>query len=129
MDAGGGQRRARLRAVGRKYLRDIGDCVKFGVVLEVTCPGCGKVRYLGALDLIGTTIATGTIRNWTKLGEIEPKLRCRGRPGAMWGCGHKGATIRDLWPDDQRVPAGVPVLAFLNADDRERERLIRKARG
>ena len=41
----------------------------------------------------------------------------------------EGATIRDLWPDDQRVPAGVPVLAFLNADDRERERMIRKARG
>ncbi len=115
--------------MGRKYLRDIGDCVKFGVVLEVTCPGCGKVCYLGALELIGTTIATGTIRNWTKLGEIEPKLRCRGRPGAMWGCGYKGAKIRDLWPDEHRVPAGVPVIAFLNADDRERERMIRKARG
>jgi hypothetical protein len=115
--------------VGRKYLRCIGDCVRLGVVLEVTCPGCGKIRYLTADQLIGTKLATGTITPETRLGEIEPKLRCRGRPGAMWGCGLKGGKIRDVWPDDHRVPAGVPVVPFLNADDRERERMIRKARG
>lgn len=46
-------------------------------------------------------------------------LKCR--------CGRKGMVVQV--EHSPRVPAGIPTLPFLNADDRQRKRMIRVARG
>lgn len=115
--------------MGRTYVRTLGDCEKHGLVLEITCDRCGRQAYLNGHDLIGLTSRLGwQIRREQHIDLLGPVLRCKGGRGTF-GCGGKGAKVRAVWPHELKVPAGVPAVAFLNADDRERRRLIRIARG
>ena len=115
--------------MGRTYVRTLGDCQKHGLIVEITCKHCGRQAYLAPPDLIGLTSRLGwTIRSYQDLDMLMPVMRCKGGRGSF-GCGGKGATVRAVWPHELKVPAGVPAIAFLNANDRERKRLIRKARG
>jgi len=115
--------------VGRTYVQTLGDCRKHGLIIEITCQKCMRQAYLLADDLIGLTSRMGwTIRAHQYLDLLQPVLRCKGGRGSF-GCGGKGARVRAVWPHELKVPAGVPAIAFLNADDRERKRLIRIARG
>ena len=115
--------------MGRTYVRTLGDCNQHGLVIEIVCSRCGRAVYRAPADLIGyTTLAGYKIRPHMHVEMLGPVLRCKGGAGSI-GCGGKGARIRAVWPHELKVPAGVPALAFLNADDRERKRLIRIARG
>ena len=115
--------------MGRTYVRTFGECDKHGLVIEITCTRCQRVAYASAYQMIGITTRSGfKILASTLIETIGPLLRCRGGKGAI-GCQAKGARIAPLWPHELKVPAGVPVLPFLNADERERNRLIRIARG
>ena len=114
--------------MGRVYLTTLGDCEKHGVVLEIACPACGRVIYAAPDRLIGMTAGAARFIRATELAAIEPYLRCRGG-SAQVGCGKKGARMRPLWPHEvPGLPKGVPVMAWLNGDDRERKRLVRMAR-
>ncbi len=55
----------------------------------------------------------------TRIDELAAILRCN--------YGQKG--MRVFISTDYRVPAGVPAMEFLNADDCKRKRMIRQARG
>jgi hypothetical protein len=115
--------------VGRVYIRTFADCNKHGLVLKITCSRCRRAVYRHAADLVGIKTPAGReIRGHHELEDVAPAMRCRGGKGSI-GCGGKGAVIRACWPHELKVPAGVPLLPFLNADDRERKRLIRVARG
>lgn len=54
-----------------------------------------------------------------EISHLSSVLLCR--------CGRRGARVAVVI--DPPVPKGVPVIDFLRADDRERKRLIRIARG
>ena len=114
--------------MGRVYLSTLGDCEKHGVVLEIACTACGRVVYAAPDRLIGLTAGAAQFIRATDLAAVEPFLRCRGG-SAQVGCGKKVARMRPLWPHEvPGLPKGVPVIAWLNGDDRERKRLVRIAR-
>ncbi len=115
--------------MGRTYISTLADCRRHGPIIEITYHHCGRQAYLHADDLIGLTSRMGwTIREHQYLDLLQTVLRCNGGRGTF-GCERKGAKVRAVWPHELKVPAGVPAVAFLNADDRERKRLIRIARG
>jgi hypothetical protein len=115
--------------MGRTYIHTLGDCKKHGLVLEITCLRCRRAVYRTPNELIGFQTRCGLVLRGTQyLDLLGPAMRCKGGKGSI-GCGAKGARIRAVWPHELKVPAGVPVIAFLNGDDRERKRLIRIARG
>lgn len=116
--------------MGRTYLRTLSECRKHGTVFEIRCPACSRVIYSAPDRLSGVKLSSGdTIREHAYVEQIEPLLRCRGGAGTA-GCGHKGAYVRVLWPHEvPGIPKGVPIIEWLNGDDRERMRLVRQARG
>ena len=115
--------------MGRTYLRTLGDCEKHGVVLSITCRACQRVAYVAPGFLIGLRSATAGGAREMRLDRFEHRMLCRGSNGEV-GCGHRGARMKPLWPHEiPGVPKGVPVLPWLHADDRERQRMIRHARG
>lgn len=115
--------------MGRTYLRTLGDCEKHSVVIQITCRACERVIYASPNQLIGIKRGRVEFLRGTYLEQIEPFMRCIGGSGHA-GCGAKGARLAPLWPHEvPGLPRGVPVLQFLTADDRERRRLIRVARG
>lgn len=115
--------------MGRVFVHTFGDADKHGLVLEITCSSCGRAVYRHPSDLVGFETRTGRrIRRHHEMNDVAPIMRCRGGKGSI-GCGGKGAVIRACWPHELKIPAGVPLLPFLNGDDRERKRLIRIARG
>lgn len=67
------------------------------------------------------------IRVSTEIDALGPRMVCRGRKG-QFGCGHRGADVR-LTTTLPATPAGIPPIQWLNADDRERKRLVQRARG
>jgi hypothetical protein len=104
--------------VSYKSLRKLSDCEKHGAMLEVVC-GCGRQVWKAPGEFMRPPPGVKKLRGWVEIADLGSRLRCR--------CGRKGARVNISI--DYRVPAGVPVAAFLNADDRERKRMIRIARG
>jgi hypothetical protein len=102
-----------------KSLRTLSDCQKHGAVLQVTCR-CGRLTWKGTMDFTHPPDRAKRVHGWVEIEDLAKRLRCR-------GCGHRAAEIRVVHTPP--VPKGVPVLPFLNADDRERKRMIRIARG
>ncbi|AOW22730.1 hypothetical protein AVM11_03440 [Sphingomonas melonis TY] len=108
----------------------IGDCARHGIVVEVTCRGCGRRRYFvpGCL-LASRDPRRRSLRLNIDLQRLGTMMRCSGGNGHV-GCNTRGASVRGIHPDFlPRTPAGVPAIAWLNANDRERRRLERIARG
>jgi len=104
--------------VSYKSLRTLSDCEKHRAMLEVVC-GCGRHVWKAPGEFLRPPPGIRKLNGWLAVSELERMLRCR--------CGRKGARVNVSI--DYRVPAGVPVAAFLNADDRERKRMIRLTRG
>lgn len=116
----------RQRDMGRTYLRTLGDCEHHGVVLKITCASCGREAFAAPSEFLA--IGKARIKRHTRLNDLQATLVCRGSQGVP-GCGVRGAELRPLWAHEvPGIPAGVPVLPWLRADDRERKRLIRVAR-
>ncbi|MCU6454366.1 hypothetical protein LPN01_09765 [Sphingomonas sp. A2-49] len=115
--------------MGRIYVLTLGDAAKRGLILEIACLRCARVIYRHPTDFLGMKTPAGReIRSHIYIEELGTMFRCRGAAGAR-GCGAKGARVVPRWKTELKVPAGVPLLPFLNADDRERKRMIRAARG
>jgi hypothetical protein len=115
--------------VGRVYLHTLEACSRKGVLLAVKCGACERVVYLPADRIIGRTVGRRKITGAERLGDIEHLLVCRGGQGTA-GCGAKAAGIRAVYDHEiPGIPKGIPPMIFLNADERERKRLVRKARG
>jgi hypothetical protein len=104
--------------VSYKSLHTLSDCEKHGAMLLVTC-GCGREVWKAPGEFMRPRPGVRKLRGWVAIDQLGLVLRCR--------CGRKGTRV--TVSIDYRVPAGVPVAAFLNADDRERKRMIRIARG
>jgi hypothetical protein len=102
-----------------KSLHTLVDCQKHGAVLQVICD-CGRSTWKGTMDFTYPEDRRYAVYGSVEIGDLAKLLRCR-------GCGRRGAQIRVVLAPP--VPKGVPVLPFLNADDRERKRMIRQARG
>lgn len=115
--------------MGRSFVHTLGDCAEYHLVVEIVCGGCGRAVYRAATELIGLTVrGSFVIPPEMPLAMLGTVLRCRGA-GYSTGCGAKEAKARALRPRELGIPPGVDPLAFLNADDRERRRLVRLARG
>lgn len=102
-----------------KSLHTLADCQKHGAVLQILC-ACGRSTWKGTMDFTHPEDRRRAVYGWVAIGDLAKRLRCR-------GCGRRGAEIRVV--HSPAVPKGVPVIPFLNADDRERKRMIRNARG
>ena len=115
--------------MGRIYIRTFADCAKHGMILEITCPRCMRVVYRRPDDIVGIKTPGGhQVRSHHDIEEVARAMRCRGEFGRK-GCGAKGARLAALRSSELKVPAGVPLLPYLNANERERTRLVRIARG
>jgi hypothetical protein len=104
--------------VSYKSLNTLSDCAKHGAVLLVTCQ-CGRQVWKGARDFTHPGEGIKAVRGWMPIDRLALMLKCR--------CGRKGMVVQI--EHSPRVPAGIPMLPFLNADDRQRKRMIRIARG
>lgn len=107
--------------MGRTYIRTLDDVDKKGLVLKAVCE-CGHIGWLGARWLYGKKLGGKKITRWYTPEEAAPVLRCR-------VCKRRGPKLMALHHQETGAPAGVPLLPFLQADDRERKRMIRQARG
>lgn len=107
--------------MGRIYISTLAEVAQRGVVLLVECP-CGRKRWMGPADLIGRKVDGQMVRSYHNYADIARHLRCK-------VCNRRGVSIRALYPSEIGVPQGVAVLPFLQADDRERKRMVRQARG
>ncbi|SFP62289.1 hypothetical protein [Sphingomonas rubra] len=116
--------------MGRTYLHTLGNCDDKGAILAIKCGRCGRVVYVAPNALLRRAgRAQGHFLASAYLTAVERVLVCRGGQGTP-GCGAKSAGIHAVWDHEiPGVPKGVPPLLWLNADDRERKRLVRQARG
>jgi hypothetical protein len=117
--------------MGYRRVDTLGDAMRYGAVIEVRCLRCQRVRYITPSCLHRPSKADRLrIRPNVDIVRIGRIMVCRGGDGAGIGCGHKGAATRPVMPDFlPPTPAGVDKVRWLNADDRERKRLVRAARG
>lgn len=105
--------------MGYKSLHTLADCMKNGAVFQITC-GCGRLTWRGPYEFTHPTDRKTAIHSWIEVRDLKRRLRCK-------GCGRRNPDLQIVI--DPPVPKGVPVLPFLQADDRERKRMIRAARG
>lgn len=123
--------------MGSKSFRSMDDFARHGCAsITVVCDGCGRQVTFATAALLAFFTRRGLTTTLPWAGRY---FVCRGRRG-IEGCGHRGARLLpsdwDGPPDPgpptplrERVPAGVDRDAWARADDRERKRLIRRARG
>ncbi len=114
-----------------KRVEDLNDAGRHGAVIEARCTRCGRVRYMAPWCLARPRDpAKKRVPGNTPIWRVGRVLRCRGGHGIGVGCGGRGAETRAVLPEFlPPAPAGVPQIAWLNADEAERRRLIRAARG
>ena len=121
--------------MGSKRLDSFFDCERHGLGIHVQCLGCGRIAIFSAGALFKHFLDR---RRSSMLDQAGRFFVCRGA-GAIAGCGHRGVRLRPCEPPAprkappaavaERVPIGVDPDAWARADDRERKRLIRRARG
>jgi len=87
-------------------------------LLRIRC-GCGREVWKAPTEFTTPGSERPKVRGHVEINDLAERLLCR--------CGRKGAAIAVVI--DPLVPPGVPALDFLRADDRERKRMIRMARG
>lgn len=116
-------------------IRTLLDAANARLCLQITCGGCGRRAIFRASEF--RTVC----RSNTELANLARRLRCKGLPGHVTGCGHRGAQILPIdWPPVDPAPAlpkpvalpapaGVDAELWARADERERKRLLRNARG
>lgn len=125
--------------MGYRPIRTIAQAHEHGLYVEVRCRHCGRTALFdpsGFVTMRGMYQADAERVGW--------RMVCRGGVGEKPGCGAKGAEIRfvsyppapprgpkpkPIVPDDAATPAGVDPDAWAAADERERKRLLRAARG
>lgn len=113
-----------------KRVESVGEATRHGCVLEITCKRCGRQRWVMAACLQMPLRPDGVrVRHNTPIRRLGMMLVCRGGHGTGIGCQGKGATVRAVHQEMLPTPAGVPKVAWLNADERGRRRLEREARG
>lgn len=97
--------------MGYKRVETLGDVVRFGLTLTVTCLGCGRVRQLPATQLYRRFRAS------TRLKAIGARLKCMGIDLDTAGCGHVGAHVDFIIPEppapDDDPPGGGNVVQLL----------------
>ncbi len=107
--------------MGRTYVCTLSDVSEKGLVLEIRCP-CGRVTWLAGVELVGRMVHGRKVCGWHRWDDVGKHLRCK-------GCNARGPDVAAKFPHEIGVPKGVPVLPYLLADDRERKRMVRSARG
>ena len=121
--------------MGYRPIKTCADAARHGFFLEITCGKCGRIGIFDPASFFGT--------RWYSVGinRLAARMRCDGSPGGPQGCGARGATLRFVsWPPTPPkieipkpvatpAPRGVDQAAWDRADERERKRLIRQARG
>jgi len=81
-----------LARMGYKRVETLGDVVRFGLVLKITCLGCGRTREVPATRLYWK------FRPSTPLRKVGPRLRCHGSDLDEVGCGYRGALVDFVIP-------------------------------
>jgi len=122
--------------MGYRPIRTIEDCNAHHLKLQVTCRNCGRVAVFEPHGFL----AFGTVPFSLPLNRLAARLVCRG-DFEQKGCGKRGANVTPIvWPPIEPIrlppkpfaymtPRGVDPEAWAKADERERKRLIRIARG
>ncbi len=117
-------------------MRYLDQVWRAGLCLEITCGGCGRVSVYRPLEMAQWV---GRPPGSIALGALERRLVCDPGP-LVRGCGHRGARIRAIpWPPQRTeprrpralsaAPVGVDQAAWDRADERERRKLVERARG
>lgn len=121
--------------MGLIKLNSLDDYARYDADVEVTCRRCGRVALFDARSLVDYFRSRGLNRS---LEVAKLKFRCAGEGDK--GCGSRDVKIRarprpnptspEGAPKPRAVaPPGVDPVAWARADERERKRLIRQARG
>jgi hypothetical protein len=84
--------------MGFKRVETLGDVVRFGLVLTVTCQACGRRREVRAGALYKMFPPS------TPLRAIGRRMVCHGVDLQRPGCGHRGAQIDFTFPDPPDPP-------------------------
>jgi hypothetical protein len=84
--------------MGFKRVETLGDVVRFGLMVTITCLGCGRARELSAQALYKR------FKPNTRLRDIGRRLRCSGVDLEERGCGHLGARVDFIIPDPPSPP-------------------------
>lgn len=115
--------------MGTKRMDTVANAARHGGYLRITCLRCGRCVYMPVSELAMPSMfgRPDRIRVSTEIDTLGPRMRCRGGRG-QFGCGHRGADV-SLTTTLPATPAGIPPIQWLNADDRERKRLVQQARG
>jgi hypothetical protein len=101
------------------------ELARHGGSVHVKCRDCGRTADFDIGELSRWFRARGQSDNWHA---IRKRFRCDRMRG---GCGSKRVEVSYWMPDPppKDVPLGVDPAAWAKADERERKRLIRLARG
>jgi hypothetical protein len=81
-----------------KRVETLGDVVRFGLVVTITCLGCGRSRKVPVSALYARFRAN------TRLRDIGRRLRCSGIDLQERGCGHLGARVDFTFPEPPTPP-------------------------
>lgn len=92
-----------------KRVETLGDVIRFGLVVTITCLGCGRCRKVRASALYKR------FQPSTRLRDIGRRMKCTGIDLEQPGCGHRGAQIDFTFPDPPSPPddGGGTVVEFL----------------
>ena len=121
--------------MGYRPIRTCSDAAGHGFYLEVTCPQCRRVAIFNPAEFFVTKWFTRPVE------QLAARMVCQGGPSSTSGCGWRGVSTRFITypptppsraipkPVATPAPKGIDQTAWDAADERERRRLIRIARG
>ena len=123
--------------MGAIILRSLEDMARWRADLRVNCKKCGRE---GRFDP-HAMIRWFAMHRWsTSLDDAPRRFRCAGADGT--GCGSKDVRLSAVMPtgelpperprakpmDPSRVPMGIDPAVWATANERERKRLVQRAR-
>lgn len=122
--------------MGTVSLRTLEDMARWHADLQVQCRVCGRKARFNADNMIRWFKSS----RWsTSLDDAPRRFRCAGADGQ--GCGSKNVRLSAVMPKGQMpperpqpisqngvAPPGIDQMAWNNANERERKRLVQRLR-